>query len=233
MTFPKCRLRLYLVAASVGLTALASAATADTTAGRTTDPGASTSFDLMALPRAEQTGLGALSTIPLKELVAPPVISGNRGSGKQAVAFNDAWLAAQPKARGDKEFMCLATALYFEARGETPKGQAAVAEVILNRTESPEFPGSICSVVNQGSSKGCQFSFTCDGYKDSIREPEAWERAAKIARAMIDGAPRELTDGATHFHTPAVRPSWSRRFAKTASIGRHIFYRAPIRTAMN
>jgi spore germination cell wall hydrolase CwlJ-like protein len=50
---------------------------------------------------------------------------------------------------------------------------------------------------------------------------------------MMSGAPRLLTDGATHFHTPKVRPDWSRRFAHTATIGSHIFYRQPIRTAMN
>ena len=43
----------------------------------------------------------------------------------------------------------------------------------------------------------------------------------------------QLTDGATYFHTPSVRPSWARRFELTAKIGRHSFYRAPIPTAMN
>jgi spore germination cell wall hydrolase CwlJ-like protein len=44
---------------------------------------------------------------------------------------------------------------------------------------------------------------------------------------MIDGAPRALTGGATHFHTGKVRPSWSRKFPKTANIGAHHFYRQP------
>ena len=56
---------------------------------------------------------------------------------------------------------------------------------------------------------------------------------AKVARAMLDGAPRGLTDGATFFHTPAVRPNWSTRFTRTTQIGSHIFYRPPLRTAMN
>ncbi|MFM2356359.1 MAG: hypothetical protein RLZZ528_2095 [Pseudomonadota bacterium] len=150
-----------------------------------------------------------------------------------SAGFDELWLASQPAATGDAEFECLAKALYFEARGESLRGQAAVAEVILNRRESPDYPRTICGVVEQGGKGGCQFSFTCDGASDRIREPEAWDRAQKVARAMLDGAPRLLTDGATHFHTPAVRPGWARRFEKTAEIGRHIFYRAPIRTAMN
>ena len=60
-----------------------------------------------------------------------------------------------------------------------------------------------------------------------MREKEAADLAGRIARAMLDGAPRVLTDGATHFHTRGVRPSWSKRFARTASIGSHLFYRQP------
>ena len=106
-------------------------------------------------------------------------------------------------------------------------------EVILNRVESPTFPQTICGVVNQGNSRGCQFSFTCDGRPENIRDRGVWTVAGKIARAMIDGAPRKLTDGATYFHTPAVKPSWAKRFEKTTKIGRHIFYRAPMQTAMH
>lgn len=160
--------------------------------------------------------------------------SGN-GSGAAAgeVAFDAAWLAAQPAPAGDAQLTCLTKALYFEARGETPKAQAAVAEVILNRLDSPEFPKTVCGVVEQSSSNGCQFSFVCDGLKDRVREPDAWDRSAKIARAMLDGAARNRTGGATYFHSPAVRPSWSRRFERTARIGQLLFYRAPVRTAMN
>lgn len=149
-------------------------------------------------------------------------------------AFDEAWLAGQPQATGDAQFDCLAKAIYFEARGEPLKGQAAVAEVVLNRVERPDFPETICGVVQQSNAGGCQFSFVCDGIKDRIREPEAWARSTKIARAMLDGADRSLTDGATYFHTVSSRPNWSRRFEQTARIGQHMFYRAPpVRTAMN
>lgn len=160
--------------------------------------------------------------------------AGKTGASGNDGVFDDAWLMKQPQAKGDAQFDCLAKAIYFEARGESPKGQAAVAEVILNRTERPDFPATICGVVHQSGNGGCQFSFVCDGIKDRVHEPEAWARSAKIARAMLDGADRSLTDGATYFHTVSTRPSWSRRFEKTVRIGQHLFYRAPpVRTAMN
>ncbi len=144
---------------------------------------------------------------------------------RPAPDYTRAWIDAQPIATGDAEWDCLATAIYFEARGESIRGQFAVAEVILNRVDSPLYPRTVCRVVHQGGSKGCQFSFTCDGRKDRIRDREAFGVAGKIARVMLDGAPRALTDGATHFHTKHVRPGWARRMPQTAAIGAHRFYR--------
>ncbi|EEX14976.1 cell wall hydrolase SleB [Citreicella sp. SE45] len=149
--------------------------------------------------------------------------------------YDRAWLASQPEASGGAQFQCLAEALYFEARGESLKGQFAVAEVILNRVDSPRFPNSVCGVINQGTGRkyACQFTYTCDGLPEHISEPAAWDRVAKVAKAMLSGAPRALTNGATFYHTHAVRPSWSRKFTKTASIGDHFFYRAGYRVSSN
>lgn len=115
---------------------------------------------------------------------------------------------------------CMAEALYFEARGEGRKGQAAVAEVILNRVDSGRFPSNVCGVVNQPS----QFSYTIGGRK-AIRNKAVYMRVRQVAEAALSGAPRTLTGGATYFHTPAVRPAWAHRFQKTTRIGDHIFYR--------
>jgi len=141
--------------------------------------------------------------------------------------LSEARLMAQPAPRGDAAWQCLKQAIYFEARGESLEGQIAVAEVILNRVDSPLYPGSVCGVVQQRGGGGCQFSYICDGRTDRMREQAAADLAGRIARAMLDGAPRLLTDGATHFHTRAVRPGWSKRFPKTAAIGAHYFYRHP------
>ncbi len=89
--------------------------------------------------------------------MTPPASKSKSKGGK--IAYDSVWLASQPAAKGGAEFECLATALYFEARGEGIKGQAAVAEVILNRVESPQFPRTVCGVVNQSNGRGCQFSY--------------------------------------------------------------------------
>lgn len=205
---------------------------AEMTVSQSNDPTAALGVDVATLLGQESNALGQLSPSRLQALVTPPALQGG-SKAKGDVAYDAAWLASQPAPTGGAEFQCLAQALYFEARGEGIKGQAAVGEVILNRAESGAFPGSICGVVNQGNGNGCQFSYTCDGRSDRIGDQGAWMTAGKIARALIDGAPRQLTDGATYFHSPSVRPAWSRRFERTAQIGRHIFYRAPIRSAMN
>jgi spore germination cell wall hydrolase CwlJ-like protein len=60
-----------------------------------------------------------------------------------------------------------------------------------------------------------------------MHDAGAADLAGRIARVMLDGAPRALTTGATHFHTRAVRPNWAKRFPQTAAIGAHLFYRQP------
>jgi spore germination cell wall hydrolase CwlJ-like protein len=145
----------------------------------------------------------------------------------QTDGLTDDWLMAQPAPTGDAEWQCLTEAIYFEARGEGLEGQIAVAEVILNRADSPLYPRTVCGVVRQRGSGGCQFSYVCDGRADRMREKAPADLAGRIARAMLDGAPRLLTDGATHFHTRSVKPGWSRRYAHTTTIGAHLFYRKP------
>lgn len=153
------------------------------------------------------------------------------------VSFSRNWVDAQPLAKGDEQWRCLSEALYFEARGETVKGQFAVAEVIMNRVKSSRFPGTLCGVIKQGTGRKyqCQFTYTCDGYKDVIREHQAYTRVSKVARATIDGAEGagNLTGGATHYHTSAVRPAWARTYKQTVRIGVHLFYRHNYRTAQS
>ncbi len=135
-------------------------------------------------------------------------------------------LKEMPKASGGAEWACLSEALYFEARGESFKSIGAVAEVIINRRNSSRYPGTICSVVSQGvgGRPGCQFSYKCDGRKEVFNEPAAYTRVGKMARLVLDGALPKVTGGALFYHTKAVRPSWARKFRRTAQIGAHYFY---------
>lgn len=181
------------------------------------------------LARVETQGLASVGSKRLKSMISPS----NESAG--SVQFSRSWLDSQPKASGTSEWRCLAEALYFEARGETVKGQFAVAEVIKNRVRSARFPGSFCAVINQGTGKkyGCQFTYTCDGHAEVIGEPGSFARVAKVARATLDGGVPVLTDGATHYHTTAVNPRWASVYNRTARIGVHLFYRKGKRVASN
>ncbi|MBQ0823170.1 cell wall hydrolase [Microvirga sp. HBU67558] len=127
-----------------------------------------------------------------------------------------------------KEQRCLAEAVYFEARSEPVEGQAAVAQVVLNRVKSGLYPSSICGVVYQNRHRhlACQFTFACEGKALRIRDTESWERAKSVASAVLEGKTYLADVGAaTHYHADYVRPYWARRLKKMDVIGRHIFYK--------
>jgi len=128
----------------------------------------------------------------------------------------------------DRERWCLSTAIYFEARGESYRGQVAVAQVVLNRVKDHRYPETICGVVfqNQNRRNACQFSFACDGIPEVVNEPKPWEQAEDIARRVLDGE-LYLTEvgDATHYHASYVRPAWAPRMQKVTQIGLHVFYK--------
>ena len=131
------------------------------------------------------------------------------------------------KARAKSE-KCLAEAVYFEARGEAVRGQIAVAQVVLNRAFSGFYPSTVCAVVYQNKHRhlACQFTFACDNVADVVREPDMWDRARKIAKAMLDGQlwlPEVAKS--THYHAYWVRPSWVHEMKKMYKYGVHTFYR--------
>ena len=175
----------------------------------------------------EHAAFSALSRAKVSRLSDEPA------KDATAVRYDRAYLKDLPEAKGGEAWACLAEALYFEARGESVKGMVGVAEVILNRVDDPRYPGTVCGVVNQGTGEKfrCQFTYTCDGRPETIGDASAYAKVGKVARIMLDGAPRELTDGATHYHTKAVKPRWSRVFPRTTTIGFHHFYREPSRVA--
>lgn len=129
-----------------------------------------------------------------------------------------------------RNLACLARNVYFEARGEPPAGQYAVAEVTMNRVASPYYPKTVCGVVyekrwdtirnrNVGAFSWTEF--------DRLPEPrgEQWQQAWRIAETVYFRREDPKLDGATHFHANYVRPSWSREKTRVAHIGRHVFYK--------
>jgi spore germination cell wall hydrolase CwlJ-like protein len=123
---------------------------------------------------------------------------------------------------------CLAEAVYFEARGEAVRGQIAVAQVVLNRAFSGFYPTTVCGVVYQNKHRhfACQFTFACDNVADVVREPDMWDRAKRIAKAMLDGQIWLPEVGkSTHYHAYWVHPSWVSEMKKMYKFGVHTFYR--------
>jgi spore germination cell wall hydrolase CwlJ-like protein len=127
-----------------------------------------------------------------------------------------------------KDLWCLATAVYFEARGESYRGQVAVAQVVMNRLHHPLYPKTICGVVyqNQNMRNACQFSFACDGIPETVNDPKSWKQAEDIAKQVANGD-LYLTEvaNATHYHAAYVYPDWAPRLHRVTKIGQHIFYR--------
>ena len=130
----------------------------------------------------------------------------------------------------DNDVECLTQAIYYEARNESEAGQAAVAEVVLNRSRHRAYPKSVCQVVYQRNSRTCQFTFTCDGsIGRRAVNPVSWARAERIARDVYEGrSASQLPKNSVNYHANYVRPSWGSRLARVRQIGAHIFYGSPL-----
>jgi len=132
---------------------------------------------------------------------------------------------AQSQLQAAHDLDCLTDAVYFEARGETKRGQQAVATVVINRVKNPNFPKTVCGVVFQRASGGCQFSFACDGSMRHGRDADAWAEARRVAARALSGYVLRDIGSATHFHTVDVSPDWGSQMLKVAQVGLHVFYR--------
>jgi len=115
---------------------------------------------------------------------------------------------------------CLASAVYFEAKGESLAGQLAVARVILARANSGRFPSTLCGVIFQ---KG-QFSFVRGASLPSIQtDSKHWRNAVAISNIALDNKWKSPVEGALFFHARHVSPGW--RLTRIGSVDNHIFYR--------
>ena len=123
----------------------------------------------------------------------------------------------------DAEQSCLATAVYFESQGEPLEGQLAVAQVVLNRAASGQYPTSLCAVVKQKA----QFSFVRAGRFPRVDTGcDGWRKAQAIARIATKKLVSTVPTSVLWYHANYVAPSWGRRLTKVDRIGAHIFYRA-------
>ena len=136
-------------------------------------------------------------------------------------ALENNYLIGTPFTRS--ELHCLALNIYFESRGESKKGQKAVAWVTLNRSYDSEYPDDICDVVYDGG----QFSWTRDKKSDDPNDSAAWAQALYIAYDILKShkVSNDPTDGAVMFHTSNSKPYWRKSYVITTKIDGHIFYK--------
>jgi N-acetylmuramoyl-L-alanine amidase len=125
-------------------------------------------------------------------------------------------------ATSDQEQDCLASAVYFESRGEPIEGQLAVANVVLNRAASGRYPPDVCAIITQHA----QFSFVQHGrIPMADRASEAWRKAVAVAHIAHDKlAQAEVPADVLWYHATYVAPSWGKRLTRETQIGLHIFY---------
>jgi spore germination cell wall hydrolase CwlJ-like protein len=184
---------------------------------------------------AADPDMKVVASLPPMEQASTPALSGESIAVKGEVN-SDNQRAKTPaerlglfdeKSRAKSE-KCLTEAVYFEARGEAVRGQIAVAQVVMNRAFSGFYPNTVCGVVYQNKHRhlACQFTFACDNVADVVREPDMWERAKRIAKAMLDGQLWLPEVGkSTHYHAYWVHPSWVSEMKKMYKFGVHTFYR--------
>lgn len=114
----------------------------------------------------------------------------------------------------------MAQALYYESRSESDRGVAAVAHVILNRTNDKYWPSTVKGVITQYK----QFSYRHDGSMDKgFTDKRQYVRVAVIAAKVLEGEISSPVGNATHYHTISVAPVWAKVKRKVAQIGNHVF----------
>jgi len=188
-----------------------------------------------AVARPAVAATTAISTVTGAVLQAQPAQSVTVNLAPQSFTTQAAWLYKNgwplyalvdkfaTNAALDQETNCLATAVYFEARGESLEGQLAVARVVMNRAASGRYPPDWCGVVKQPA----QFSFVRHGefpYVDT--NCDAWRKAEAIAELAAANIVPSLSPDVLWYHADYVAPSWRRNLQEVQQIGAHIFYRA-------
>lgn len=162
-------------------------------------------------------------SIPLEQPLSPPLSSVSA--------------APEDPIFEEREIECLALNSYFEARNQSLAGQIAVAQVVLNRVRSKDYPDTICEVIQQGPTyenwKGnilpvrnqCHFSWWCDGKSDIPQDEETYQNILNLVIQIIKDKPIDITEGSLYYHADYVKPYWAPTLERTLVIDNHIFYK--------
>lgn len=123
-----------------------------------------------------------------------------------------------PISVSNEEKDLLARIVEAEAKGEPYEGKVAVATVVLNRVESPDFPNSITEVINQVVGDSYAFTPVQNG---EINKP-ASEESVRAAEEALTRTNR--LDEAVFFYNPEIATDdWIRSRSVIKTIGNHVF----------
>lgn len=123
------------------------------------------------------------------------------------------------------ELQCMSEGIYYEAATQSLIGKIAVGQVVLNRMYKPNYPKTVCGVINQRLGETCMFSWKCQD-PPAIRDGKAWTQSRQVAYDLLSRDRKDMvdiTEGATHFHGTGVNPGWKLR--RVAKIDDHLFYK--------
>lgn len=129
-----------------------------------------------------------------------------------------------------RQVQCLTEALWYEARGETKEGLKAVASVILNRSKSKQFKGSICDVVHQRKQFSYRNSYAAGKpIKISFKQhqEQTYTYISTLAKNAVVGLFKPTLEPSTvMYHADYVKPKWNfKLLSKEVKIGKHTFYK--------
>jgi hypothetical protein len=187
-----------------------------------------------ALLRADCALVGAIALVAVSAASAREFVLYTDEMRARAAIPDSVFITSSPVALAQMETAaqaeCLAEVMYYEARGEGIEGEKAVAEVVLQRTHTSDYPSTVCGVAYDGvqpDRRDCQFSFACDGMLRRPRDGHAWQRVRQLAEKILIGAVRlsGRTGHAVAYHNVDVTPAWAQTMLKTAQIGNHVFYK--------
>ncbi|OSZ72070.1 hypothetical protein CAP39_01475 [Sphingomonas sp. IBVSS1] len=166
----------------------------------------------VAAPALAETSLPIL---PGEDDRVVAAAAGQPAAGTSGLA-NLVQMVSTAPAATDAELDCLATAVWFESRGEALEGQLAVAQAVVNRAQSGRWGKGVCGVIKAPR----QFNFIAAKVQ---RGTATFTTALAVARIAMQGLWHDMAEGAHSFHAARLNPRW--RLTRVARIGNHVFYR--------
>ena len=137
-----------------------------------------------------------------------------------------------------KEVTCMQLTLFWESKRHHEDDMREIARNIMTRVNSPDYPDSVCGVVNEvrknaAGRKVAMYSYIFDNRPAPDKRHPDWRAAGKISFEIL-AAHRQgnLTEGAMNYHAPYVSPRWAALGVERCELIRmdtdtyHLFYAA-------